>query len=96
MSNRGDMQNMNGGGATAADETTTADGAVGDGAMGEWLTVREAAEVTGISVGRIYTLINNHKVRAELKKVGTRGACVLVVRAREVTTAEESRRAGRK
>ena len=72
------------------------DGTAADGAVGEWITVREAAEVIGISMGRIYTLINNHKVRAELKRVGTKDASVLVVRAREVTAAEESRRAGRK
>ncbi len=83
------MQDKDGAG-TAADETTA------DGAVGEWLTVREAAEVTGISTGRIYSLINNHKVRAELKRVGTRGASLLVVQAKEVTAVEESRRVGRK
>ena len=59
----------------------------------EWVTVREAAEVTGISVGRIYSLVNSHKVKVELRRVGTKGASVLVVRACEVTSVEESRRA---
>ena len=59
----------------------------------EWVTVREAAEVTGISVGRIYSLVNSHKVKAELRRVGTKGASVLVVRADEVTAVEVSRRA---
>ncbi len=60
---------------------------------GVWLTVREAAVATGISVGRIYTLVNSHKVKAELRRVGTKDASVLVVRAREVTAVEVSRRA---
>ena len=60
---------------------------------GVWMTVREAAAATGISVGRIYTLINSHKVKAELRRVGTKDASVLVVRACEVTSVEESRRA---
>jgi len=59
----------------------------------EWVTVREAAEVTGISVGRIYSLVNSHKVKAELRRVGTKDASVLVVRADEVTAVEVSRRA---
>ncbi len=60
---------------------------------GVWVTVREAAVATGISVGRIYTLVNNHKVKAELRRVGTKDASVLVVRADEVTAVEVSRRA---
>ncbi len=60
---------------------------------GVWVTVREAAVATGISVGRIYSLVNSHKVKAELRRVGTKDASVLVVRAREVTAVEVSRRA---
>ncbi len=60
---------------------------------GVWVTVREAAVATGISVGRIYSLVNTHKVKVELRRVGTKGASVLVVRAREVTAVEVSRRA---
>jgi hypothetical protein len=60
---------------------------------GVWVTVREAAVATGISVGRIYSLVNSHKVKAELRRVGTKDASVLVVRADEVTAVEVSRRA---
>ncbi len=62
---------------------------------GVWVTVREAAVATGVSVGRIYSLVNSHKVKAELRRVGTKDASVLVVRADEVTSVEESRRAGK-
>jgi hypothetical protein len=47
------------------------------------MTVREAAAVTGIRVGRIYSMIKGRKVSAELMSVG-KGARLLVVRPREV------------
>ena len=49
----------------------------------EWMTVREAAAVMGIRVGRIYSMIKGRKVSAELMSVG-KGARLLVVRPREV------------
>jgi hypothetical protein len=68
------------------------EGEMAEQPAGEWMTVREASAATGISVGRIYTLINTHQVKAELRRVGTKDASVLVVRACEVTSVEESRR----
>ena len=52
----------------------------------EWLTVKEASAATSVSATRIYSLINRRQVTADLRTVG-KGARILVVRVREVTTA---------
>ena len=57
-----------------------------------WLLVKEAAEQTGVSAGRIYTLINSHRLVAELRSVGVRGARVLVVRAQDVIESDAKAR----
>jgi len=50
----------------------------------EWLPVKDIARQTGISVARIYYLINHRKIVAELRHAG-KDARILVVRARDVT-----------
>jgi len=59
-----------------------------------WMLVKEAAAVTGITTGRIYTLINSHRLTAELREVGVRGARVLVVRAQDVLESDAKARGG--
>lgn len=59
-----------------------------------WLLVREAAAETGITTGRIYALINSHRLTAELREVGVHGARVLVVRAQEVVESDAKARGG--
>lgn len=53
-----------------------------------WLTVKEAAAQTGITVGRIYTLINSRRLPAELRVIGSHGARILVVRPQDVVESE--------
>jgi hypothetical protein len=57
-----------------------------------WLLVKEAATETGITTGRIYALINSHRLVAELREVGNRGARVLVVRAQDVIASDAKAR----
>lgn len=57
-----------------------------------WLTVKEAAAETGITVGRIYTLINSRRLPAELRVIGSHGARILVVRSQEVVESDQKAR----
>jgi hypothetical protein len=57
-----------------------------------WLLVKEAAAETGITTGRIYTLINSRRLAAELREVGRRGARVLVVRPQDVLESDRKAR----
>jgi len=68
-------------------------GTSGQGSAEEgWLTVKEAAAETRLTVGRIYTLVNSRRLPAELREVGVHGARVLVVRAQDVIESEAKAR----